>query len=325
MCGVGLALTSACVDDLALTETAQAASCTKLICGSNSPILGGLPFFQLDQTGVTPAPERGLRIASFSKGVLPLQVDVKGARLRGRIGPFLVLSGDLLVGATLFVEDDQGTSYRINFENRAQSQRYWEAGDDGTLLESWELTWKVLPDDGGIPRKMCPLIRGTHDGTFQTPVYHALIFGGDRYDGETGEVLATGAAAGPWFNIACAGDVLSKLLIIRHAEASQDAAHATSVAQREAAIRMFRADYCRTGPNTELGIPLDWENLGGWNTLDVAPTIYNVEAIWTADGAVCVNNPRYIAYEDIPCAVPKCTAAQIASWQSYGDFITLNP
>jgi hypothetical protein len=325
LCGVGLALTSACVEEAVESQIVLSASCTKFLCGPNSPILGGLPFFQLDQTGMTPAPERGLRIVSFSKGILPLKVDVQGAQLRGRFGNIL-LTGDQLVGAKLVVENDEGLTYRIELEQRAQMQPYWEAGNDGTLLESWELSWTQLPDNGAVARRMCPILRSSADSSFQTPPYHALIFRGDRYDGETGDVIATGDDAGPWFNIACAGDALAKILIIRHAEAAHSAAFPTSAAQREAALRMFRADYCGIGePNTELGTPIDWANAGGWNTLGQPPTLDNVEAIWTEDGAFCVLNPRVIAIGDLSCDIPTCTQEHIDNWTQYGDLITINP
>lgn len=321
LCGMALALT-ACVGDPELSETSQAASCTKLICGSNSPIIGGLPFYQLDQTGTTPAPESGLRIVSFKNGWLPLQLKVQGARLQGRFANFIVLQGNQLVGATLVVEDEEGNEYEINFEARDQTQRYWEDGDDGTLLESWLLTSNpVLYPTRKL--RICPIATQSSDPLFSAPAYHALIFRGDRYDAVSGEVIATGEDAGPWFNVACAGDVLSKLLIIRHAEAAQDAGHQTSLGQRTAAMKMFSADYCGTGPNTELGIQLDWANVGGWNYLDKMPSIANIEAIWNAGGAVCVNNPRLIPYEDMPCVLPKCETMK--SWQDVGDLITILP
>jgi hypothetical protein len=158
------------------------------------------------------------------------------------------------------------------------------------------------------------------------PPYHALIFRGDRYDAETGDVIATGEEAGPWFNIACAGDALSKILVIRHAEAANVAAFPTSSGQREAALRMFRADYCGAGePNTVLGTPIDWANVGGWNHLNQPVTLDNVEAIWRETGAVCVSNPRVIALEDLACDIPTCTQDQIDHWQQYGDLVTINP
>ncbi|NVB79769.1 MAG: hypothetical protein HOV81_15340 [Kofleriaceae bacterium] len=310
-----------------LSESSQAATCTKFLCGPNSPILGGVPFFQLDQTGTTPAPEHGFRIVSFSKGWLPLEVDVEGARLRGRFARHLVLQGEQLVGANLVLEDEHGLRYRISLEERAQLQSYWEDGDDGTLLESWRMTSTPLPNDGGaIPQAICNIEPDTTSDTSDDLGHHALIFRGDRYDSETGDVIATGQDAGPWFNIACAGDALAKLLVIRHAQAAHDAAHPTTREQREAALRMFRADYCGTGqPNTQLGTPIDWANAGGWNFLDKSPTLDNVEAIWAEGGAVCVTNPRHIDRDDISCDIPACTQEQVNNWQEHGDLITINP
>jgi len=320
-----LLLASACADDqpdVATTESALAGDCSKFICGSNSPIIGGLPFFELDQTGAKPAPDSGLRIVAFKQGADTLKVRVNGSRLGGVTQGGVLLQGAALVGSKLYLENDQGTQFVVYIEGVAQNQPYWEGGDDGTKLESYKLTWTQLPE-GGTPRNLCPVLANSWE--FFTPPYHAMIFRGDRYDATTGQVVATGSKAGPWFNVACAGDVLSKLLVTRHAEAAQDAAHTTTKDQRTAAIRMFRADYCATGPNTELGVPLDWANIGGWNTLGQAATLANIEAIWDESGAVCLNQPRFIAPEDVPCVIPKCTAADIGGWQQLGGLITINP
>jgi hypothetical protein len=313
-----------CVTDLETSQTEQGLGCTKYICGNNSPILGGLPFFELDETGVTPAPDSGLRIVGFWKWGFPLAVDVSGARLTGITAWGATVQGNGLVGAVLHVQNAQGVTYRISIDSVTVPpvQPYWELGADGTMLESYGLSYTVL-GQAGRPRRVCPIQAPTTEWT--TPPYHALIFQGDRIDADTGRVVATGAAAGPWFNVACAGDVLAKLLVIRHAEAAQDAAHTTSPLQRTAAIRMFRADYCSDGPNTALGVPLDWANVGGWNVLGQAATEDNVEAVWRGHGAVCLTNPRYIDLDDVTCDLDPCTEDQIDNWQDYGDFITINP
>lgn len=322
-----LLLASACTDDSGLDvgtveQAAGGNDCSKFICGENSPIIGGLPFFELDQTGVKAAPDSGLRITGFKLNGESLQVRVIGARLGGMTANNVLLQGNALVGAKLYLENDQGTTFVVNLEGVAQNQPYWEGGNDGTLLESYKLTWTQEPG-GGTPRNLCPVLTSTAE--WSTPPYHALIFRGDRYDAKTGKVAAVGAATGPWFNIACAGDVLAKLLVTRHAEAAQAAGYMTTAKQRTAAIRMFRADYCKTGSNTQLGVPIDWANVGGWNWLGVPPAPANVEAIWDHNGAVCLNTPRFIAAGDVPCAIDACTAADIGQWQQLGALITVNP
>jgi hypothetical protein len=317
-------------DELETAQIEQGLGCTKYVCGENSPICGGFPFFELDQTGVTPAPDSGLRIKSFSKGIVPLQVRVIGARLTGRTPWGGTIQHGALAGAVLQVENAAGVGFQIRIDTVTvpSVQPYWELGDDGTLLESYGMSVKPVLGGDGRWQNLCPIAAPSSDPMWSMPPYDALIFRGDRYDVDSGTVIATGADVGPWFNIACAGDVLSKVAVNRLIQAAQAPGFMSSAAQRGTAINMFRAAYCGGDSYTELGVPLDWGFVGGWLVLDEDAHPANVEAIWKDGKAVCLNNPRLIAIEDIdelPCDLPPCSPPQIDNWQAHGDFITINP
>jgi hypothetical protein len=339
--GLALAvLLAGCVTDDEL-ETAQVGQeaggvggCTPVLCGENSAICGGFPFYELDQTGTVAAPGSGLRITSFSKANIQLDVRVIGARLTGRTPWGGVIENGALAGAVLVVENAAGVGFQIRIDTVTvpPAQPYWELGDDGTLLETYAM--KVKPVLGGKGRweNLCPIAAPSNlpQEPWQLPPYHALIFRGDRYDAATGEVIATGDAVGPWFNIACAGDRIAKAGAIRHAEFAQATGFLTTPAQRTTAIRMFGAAYCGAAGEayTETGIAIDWANIGGWNELEEDAEPWNVEAIWKDGKAVCLNNPRFISLNDVaalPCPMVACSPDQIDNWTQYGDFITIIP
>lgn len=322
-----IALLSACAElDTGEAQVEQALGCGKFECGGNGPVAGGMPFYELDMTGVLPSQTSKLRIVSFVDSFnAPLKLDVVGFRLRGIRPNNAIVIGPALVGAKIVIQSmTSPTQYRITIDSVINIQHYWELGDDGTTIPSYGMS--VVQIGGGARRE--PLCKIPNEDTimFQAGPYDALIYRGDRYDRDTGAIYATGAATGNWFNIACLGDTLAKLLVTRHAEPAQNATHLTSMNQRTAMLRMFRADYCGDGtPQTTAGTPIDFANPGGWNVLDEALTPANIEAIWNAGGAVCMNQQRHPEIVS-PCKLPApCTAAQIAAPFASGEIVTLIP
>ena len=319
-------LLAACATDAPEeSATTQSVGCGKFLCGSNSPHAGALEFYELALDG-TPAPENQLSITSFKdKFGVPMTIDVAGFRLRGIKPGNVIVGGQGLVGAKLVIGSTLvAVDYEVTIDSVVSTQKYYELGDDMiTTLPSYGMTIRDLTN-GGRPQRLCPLPHNDSQ-TYQAGPYDALIYRGDRYDRTTGEVYATGAASGRWFNIACAGDSLSKILITRHAEAASDALHVTTANQRTAMVRMFRADYCGDAiPHTVLGTPLDWANAGGWNFILAPLTSTNIEAIWNHAGAVCLSHPR-LPPGPLWCTPPPCTAAQIANWKLHGDLVSALP
>jgi hypothetical protein len=206
--------------------------------------------------------------------------------------------------------------------------------DEGTgeTIEAYDMVVRREPKPGKPgnvypEKKLCPKLAPSFDPVGPVGQY-LVLYQGDRYDRLNGNVTATGAAAGNWFNLACAGDPRSKLAAFRHIEAAQDDEHQTSLAQRQAAIRAIRAAYCDDGTAyTVFGQPLQLGNEDGWITPSSPLIPENVEAIWDENGAVCLNTPRYAEPDEIECIgeLPECSQEDIDSWTSLGHMITVNP
>jgi hypothetical protein len=316
-----VAALAACVTqdepELGTSSEALAAKCPKLFCG-NTPYLGVYPFWELDQTGVTYS-SNGLRIAGAVHGGVPQRIRVKGflwQRLPQNSTTLQPIDNTVLE----LESDDTTTTYELTI-TPAPPVPYVEGGADGTLIPTYWIEYvAVVNGRRRPPVKLCGVEPGT---SLPRP---AIVFAGDRYSSTTGELIATGDAARPWFNITCKDDALWKLALMRHVDAAEDAAHQTSVDQRMALLRSIRADYCGDGtPHTEPGTAIDWINDGGWLTLD---TDGGIEAVWGPKGAVCVDQTR-LPDAEIDCAgttpePPPC-APIFASWTSHGSVLTLVP
>ncbi|NJK33201.1 MAG: hypothetical protein HC927_12795 [Deltaproteobacteria bacterium] len=82
---------------------------------------------------------------------------------------------------------------------------------------------------------------------------------------------------------------------------------------------MLTADYCGDGHSyTVDGTPLAWENESGTVTPDSQPG--ELEAIWTAEGALCLDTPRLVDPSEVACALPSCDQYTLADgeWMTHG-------
>lgn len=342
--GLALLPLAACaLDDVGDVETSttEQGLCTKFGCGTNTAIMGGEPFYMLNLDMATPSPEAHNTIVGFTSATGDaLRPMVVGNNFFAfKVADNAAIGGDLLLGAKLKIRNTELTkTFLVTITDRKQSQPYWEDGNDGTTLESWAMSYVEI-DKFGVPitrpQPICPNPAVDADG-WLTGSRDVLIFRGDVYDPNTGEVTATGADAGTWFNIACAEDVLADLVVTRYTEYTQGTEPMdiyTDVDQRNTALKMWRAVYCGDDVMTVTGTRIDFANAGGWNTLDDgnAPTLANVEAIWKSSGAYCLNHPRRVKLAAVPCAngphpsVPLCTQDDLDHWQEHGDMITVIP
>ncbi len=282
----------ACVE---APETAQATStliggngdeCPKLGCSSNSPYLGAVSFHELDATGMA-ANAEGIRIVSFTKEGRSLGLEVEGAALVGNQARGRALRGHALVGAEIGLLGGNGTRYTVRVTGVGR-QAYWQ-GPAGSV-ETYRLVWREL----GSAQHFQPLC-GTRfvDGEGHPRLLDggdAILFAGDRYDAATLSVSASDpVAAGPWFNIACTGNALSKLVLNRHASVSD--VSGTTREQRQAMLKMYTSDVCGTGTaSTIQGVPMRWVAANGWSS--PAGNFPVEEARWDENGAVCLNVHR---------------------------------
>jgi ADYC domain len=279
--------------------------CDDPFCG-NTNRFGVFPFWELDMSMTSFSPVGGFRIKSMtSSGGVALRPDVDGFVLRGRT------ASDELVYVPNFkmqVEADTGEVYELTFAHGGLVQYLDVAAPPNK--PTYYVTYRQLSGINMHPQlPLCTPTLGNYPRK-------SLVFRGDRYDIKTGRVSAIGAAAGSWFNIACEDDAIWKLAMMQLVEVAERQGHHTTQDQRTAGVRAIRADYCGTGTSyTVLGTDVDWQN--DWLTHD-AVAYPNIEAIWTNDGAKCLDTKR-IADKYVPCRRASCatlTAAQTAGLMS---------
>lgn len=143
------------------------------------------------------------------------------------------------------------------------------------------------------------------------------VLGGETYDNSTKTVQG---GRTNWFTLACAGSAAAKMKLMGYAPQSKLPGTNTpsTVAQRQATLKMITADYCGGGHSyTENGTPVYWTNK--YDTVDSADwyTPGEVEAVWTANGALCLDATR-IADAEVDCYLPSCDEFDIDD----GEWIT---
>ncbi len=288
-----------------LVKNGDGEACPKLGCSSNSAYLGPTEFHELEETG-TYANDEGFRITSFTKTVggvtTTYRPDVTGTTLVGkRRNPvsyawYTALSGADLVGAMFLVErtvDGIVTArYQITITAASTAQEYWQP--PAGLLNTYELQARMVYPSVGHSQPVCnnPPNRLDGEGNWWRKSYEAVLFAGDRYNSDSLTVTAGDpATAGNWFNIGCSGTVLAKLALNRHTYATQSSTAPTTVAQRQAMLKMYTSDVCNTGDAlTVVGTPLRWVSTTGLMSPPFAVNSY--EARWTASGALCLDTHR---------------------------------
>lgn len=263
--------------------------CPTTGCGTNSPYLSQREFHELEETG-TSANAEGFRIIDMRKNGLSYRPDVTGTVLVAHRTRSLDLVNQGLVGAELIVRNDAtAEGFRIKIVAVSHAQTYWQAPFD--TLETYELRWR--PENGAVNtyRPVCanPPAYEESGGSWQAPS-EAILFTGDRYDRTNLRIAAsTPSEAGTWFNIGCAGNVLSKLVLSRHTAASQ--VTPTTRAQRQTMLKMYTSDVCDTGQAfTKQGTKLRWDSALGWH--NAAPVYPTSEARWDEHGVVCLDVHR---------------------------------
>jgi hypothetical protein len=339
--------------------------CESFGCGGNARISGSIihelkvphPRQGAVTAGMTSEPnEQGLFIQGFRSGAgaahrLPIgtsmDLDVEGDRLLGRLAGQPAVEGAELEGATIDLLSSSGYSVPVHIEWTGETD-FWVSAPAGPARTSVYKLTTMLPT--GILGSICdelPAVSGTISVDDDIdPAELAVVFEGDRYNSHSGIIEIPGKTG--WFNIACVGTALAKMHLLRHTSAGNGSTSSPSWEQRQAMLRLLSADYCGDGDAyARNGTPLLFEDQDG-RFRPNAPSgnieSLNVEAIWTAAGALCLDDPRswdtwrshaelrahiVAACQDSPVetlrrTIPRCTAGQLASWRSLGP-ISANP
>lgn len=168
--------------------------------------------------------------------------------------------------------------------------------DDADPVATYTL---LYPDLSGLfTRNVC------NGGLLDTLTTTASILGGETYNLTTKTVNATGTSR--WFTIACPGSAADKLRLLGYGPQSDfdGTGLPASVDQRQATLKMITADYCGTGTSyTQNGTMLQWDNAAG--TVAMEGPLGAIEAVWTRNGAVCLDATR-IPGVTVGCSRPTC-------------------
>lgn len=294
----GLGMTAGCViEDDGLDTTEQAIisePCPPQVCGKNSPELSE-PFFELYEG--EGGNDQGLVIDGIYFGGVQWKLDVVGNQLKARKG-FLVKSGVNVIGGVILIKDLRGTVYRITVDNALVTQLY--PSGTGTTW-AYELNWRVN-GTRDAPVNLCKdpeSMMGEQDTLFQNK-FTAILYEGERYDEHKLTIRENVSTTG-WFNIGCAGEMLSKMHLTHHSVSSSGGGYTTTEKERIAIMKMFAADYCGTGHGfTVSGTPLSWTDDHAWlpHVWDLDNYAVKIEARWSDRGATCVETPRLWKTED---------------------------
>ena len=157
--------------------------------------------------------------------------------------------------------------------------------------------------------------------------YAALVTKGERYRFNTGVVAPPLVDNTNALNLGCGDHALQKMILLGYAQEITDPVYATTPEQRQATLRMIRADYAGDGTSyTETGRELWWQNYDQWVIHGAAafrPANSLLEAYWTADGAACANVSRvYNLLNNVgSLGIPNCSgfdpAVDAWEWVTY--------
>jgi hypothetical protein len=236
-------------------------------------------------------PSSTLILATFGLPAVAACCEGVDAGHAATLSDLLGASGESLVGTTLELSDGEGHAYEIRVAGTGTTY-YWAGTQEPVTTYVLTYTSALHP----TPQPLCTA--GANE---------ALLYTGDRYDAAAKTVMATGAAANDWLNIACAGTALAKLYLTRHTEASEETP--TTREQRQAMLKMFTGDVCGDGTSfTVPGQPLLWADGSGLTRTDVQPA--SLEAVWSDRGAVCLDEFRIPANAAAIAAhcgrIPRC-------------------
>jgi hypothetical protein len=287
-------------EELGTTESAITGECPDIHCGTNSPIIEGLGFHELNIDHLQNL--QGLSIVTVdppSGYTGHFEIRVVDGEIKLDQGA-LTLGGHDVQGATIELSS-ASTGHRIMLQiAEVKDVSSWATlpTGSGTPIRPAMIAYVfsyVGPD--GHDAKLCvPDASYTQADALWLDRYDAVLFEGERI--YPSSRLIDPVLNSHWFNIGCAGSALSKMALNGHTQAAQSFGFRTTILERQAILKMFSADYCGRGtPFTVPGQPLEWKD--DHNTLAYLHTptsVLQLESRWNQDGAVCMNTPRLKAH-----------------------------
>ena len=321
---VGALALAACVspEEPSTSVTEQAAACPSWKCGSNSPVVASVPFWELNRVFGVPN-EEGVSITKFVKGATSYQLYVTKGKLHGQaIGRslFPTISGQSLIGAQIWLRF-KGVDLIVKVVDVTQVPFFASGPNGSPWFEVYRFDWNYAQPPSGTTvqpwTNLCSEPDLDKSEWLTTRGDVVMLFEGERFDPDT---MTVTPAESSWFNVGCVGHTLAKMHLTGHTQAAKAHGFVTSNDERQAMLKMFSADYCGTGDTyTVAGVPLSWQDKNGWMAHSSVTSNSLIEARWTASGAQCIHKPR-IHVNPTPesttqfpngvtlaCSIPECT------------------
>jgi hypothetical protein len=300
------------VEDSQISERgAYYTDCTTWRCGYNTSEINGKSLQELHLGGQANAD--GVALVGFLPPaglLLNWTLGVEGDALVARGGLFgnQTLRGNQLIGSIMLVRIEVGLVVPVIIAGYDEVDSW---ASNGEPLAAYALVYADLAQPL-LQRSICK-------GTLLDPLEAAVVvLAGERYDLDSKTVIP---GQNGWITLACAGSAAAKMALLGdgpHAELA--GAAPASVDERQATLKMLTADYCGDGESyTVDGTPLDWENQDGTVTPDPNAELGPSEAIWTADGALCLDTPRVVELGEVGCELPSCAGFTLddGEWATY--------
>lgn len=272
---------------VAARATDASAACTKLECGTNSPVIDLYEFHELNEVGLTN--NAGLRIRHLVANGVNYRADVIGTRLVGRdlVSNAIAVEHGALTGAFLEIVSQNGQYYKLSIDHVTLSTPFWVGAAASAGAESYELNYT----GGGITQKtpVCSLPpRGTANQLYK----ESVLFSGERFIADTKRVKAAASDDANWFNIGCYNHVLYKLFYTRNTVPSSALGYTLSRSYHQAMLKMYVGDVCGNGNAfTTQGTPLFWNNPPyNWGSAVLGQDV--LEGLWGPNGALCIDDYR---------------------------------
>lgn len=308
-----------------LPAQALAGPCTGPLCGTNTPIPFGTKVFALNSAGFQNY--EGVALLPGSLRPDPARCGAMPRNLRVQDGGFVGVDGannvvcrdDDLLGATFVIlvpkvpviegsvktrttpDASKVWPLTIRIVERSQIETWHKKGDE--LLPTYKLEWvgggspPVVPGKS-LCTKMAPMedhqIAVTPKRSDDPNVDERWLHGSDHLllvQGESYEGDATVFDSGPdWFNFGCFRSALSKMRLLGF---NPQTGGAAKQGERQATLKMLRAQYVDGHTYTKPGMPLRWKWVPSQVSYYGDPTVFGpMEAYWSASGAMCLSHLR---------------------------------
>jgi hypothetical protein len=228
-------------------------------------------------------------------GVLPTGT-MPGGALIGISGTGAPLSGPGIVGSTWTGQLSDGRTLAIRVDGAMQQT--------GTNADVWSYEFSAL--DNGEWHPLCgasdgdPIFADTVGGTWNLA---QGVPGGGSYHPNSTE-----------FTIACRGSAIAKCLELGYKPWT---GHAREVAS---CVRALRADYC--GDGTPYTVDGTLVNLYDGAGLQLDEANWDLEAVWTPDGAACIAKKTETRFWQVLHTKPTCYPHALKAKNSCGTEFT---